>query len=198
MGGLALALYGVYLALAVGVRLVLHRRRTGSSGFKGISGRPGSVEWIGGLLFVLGWALGIAGCLFDPISALDTTAVHVAGLVLYGAGLTGTLLAQEAMRASFRIGVDEAERTALVTDGPFALVRNPIYSAMLPALLGLALLAGSAVAFGGFVLVLVALELQTRLVEEPYLLRVHGREYSEYAARVGRFVPGIGRLVHGY
>jgi protein-S-isoprenylcysteine O-methyltransferase Ste14 len=197
MGGLALALYALYLALALGLRLALHRRRTGSSGFKGISGRPGSAEWTGGVLFVLGWAVGIAGCLFDPLSALDTPAVHVAGLLLYGAGLAGTLVAQEAMRASFRIGVDEAERTALVTDGPFALVRNPIYSAMLPALLGLALLAGSAVAFAGFVLVLVALELQTRLVEEPYLLRVHGREYSQYAARVGRFVPGLGRLAHG-
>jgi protein-S-isoprenylcysteine O-methyltransferase Ste14 len=197
MGGLALALYALYLALALGLRLAVHRRRTGSSGFKGISGRPGSAEWLGGVLFVLGWGVGIAGCLFDPISALDTAAVQVAGLVLYGAGLAGTLVAQEAMRASFRIGVDETERTALVTDGPFALVRNPIYSAMLPALLGLALLAGSAVALAGFVLVVVALELQTRLVEEPYLLRVHGREYSRYAARVGRFVPRLGRLAHG-
>lgn len=197
MGGLALALYALYLALALGLRLALHRRRTGSSGFRGISGRPGSAEWIGGVLFVLGWAVGIAGCLFDPIAALDTAAVQVAGLFLYGAGLAGTLVAQEAMRSSFRIGVDETERTALVTDGPFALVRNPIYSAMLPALLGLALLAGSAVALAGFVLILVALELQTRLVEEPYLLRVHGREYSRYAARVGRFVPGLGRLAHG-
>jgi protein-S-isoprenylcysteine O-methyltransferase Ste14 len=197
MGGLALALYALYLALALGLRLALHRRRTGSSGFKGITGRPGSAEWSGGVLFVLGWAVGIAGCLFDPIAALDSTGAHVVGLVLYGAGLAGTLVAQEAMRASFRIGVDETERTTLVTDGPFALVRNPIYSAMLPALLGLALLAGSAVALAGFVLVLVALELQTRLVEEPYLLRVHGREYSRYAARVGRFVPRLGRLAHG-
>jgi protein-S-isoprenylcysteine O-methyltransferase Ste14 len=40
----------------------------------------------------------------------------------------------------------------------------------------------------------VALEVQVRLVEEPYLLRTHGAHYAEYASRVGRFVPGFGRL----
>lgn len=31
----------------------MHRLRTGSTGFKDISGRPGSLEWFGGVLFVL-------------------------------------------------------------------------------------------------------------------------------------------------
>jgi hypothetical protein len=37
---------------------------------------------------------------------------------------------------------------------------------------------------------MVALELQTRLVEEPYLSAVHGEEYAVYATQVGRFLPG--------
>lgn len=41
---------------------------------------------------------------------------------------------------------------------------------------------------------MVALALQTRLIEEPHLTRVHGKQYTVYAARVGRFLPGIGRL----
>ena len=32
-----------------------------------------------------------------------------------------------------------------------------------------------------------------RLVEEPYLHRVHGTAYDRYAARTGRFLPWIGR-----
>jgi protein-S-isoprenylcysteine O-methyltransferase Ste14 len=32
------------------------------------------------------------------------------------------------------------------------------------------------------------------LVEEPYLLRSHGGRYASYASRVGRFVPGFGKL----
>ncbi len=46
----------------------------------------------------------------------------------------------------------------------------------------------------GAVLLMVAVELQTRLIEEPYLSRVHGAQYTVYAAQVGRFLPRIGRL----
>jgi protein-S-isoprenylcysteine O-methyltransferase Ste14 len=35
--------------------------------------------------------------------------------------------------------------------------------------------------------------LQVRL-EEDHLLRLHGGAYQRYAARVGRFLPGVGRL----
>lgn len=50
------------------------------------------------------------------------------------------------------------------------------------------------VALVGFVALVAALEVQTRAVEEPYLLAVHGETYAAYAARVGRFAPRIGRL----
>jgi protein-S-isoprenylcysteine O-methyltransferase Ste14 len=99
-----------------------------------------------------------------------------------------------AMGTSWRIGVDDSERTDLVTDGPFALVRNPIFAAMLPTSLGLVLIVPNVAAVAGFVCLVVALELQTRAVEEPYLLRAHGSTYADYAGRVGRFVPGLGRL----
>ena len=50
------------------------------------------------------------------------------------------------------------------------------------------------VALIAFVVLVVALELQVRVVEEPYLLVAQGAAYADYAARVGRFVPGVGRL----
>jgi protein-S-isoprenylcysteine O-methyltransferase Ste14 len=43
-------------------------------------------------------------------------------------------------------------------------------------------------------LAVVAIEMQVRVVEEPYLRRTHGDAYTAYAARGGRFLPGIGRL----
>jgi protein-S-isoprenylcysteine O-methyltransferase Ste14 len=98
------------------------------------------------------------------------------------------------MGDSWRVGVDPAERTELVTDGPFALVRNPIFAAMIPFFAGIALLAPNALTIAGAVLLVAALELQIRFVEEPHLSRVHGQSYDDYAARVGRFVPGVGRL----
>jgi protein-S-isoprenylcysteine O-methyltransferase Ste14 len=197
---LALVAYALYMALAFGLRTAIQLRRTGASGFEGVSGRPGSAEWWAGVLFGVAIAVGIAAPLLalldvvEPVGALDTAAVHVAGIVLFVVGLAGTLAAQGAMGDSWRIGVDEQTTTELVTDGPFALVRNPIFAAMLPASAGLALMVPSVVAGGGLAALVVALELQVRVVEEPYLLRVHGERYRRYAARVGRFAPGVGRL----
>jgi len=40
----------------------------------------------------------------------------------------------------------------------------------------------------------LACEIQTRLVEEPYLLKTHGPAYQFYAGRTGRFLPKVGSL----
>jgi protein-S-isoprenylcysteine O-methyltransferase Ste14 len=200
MPGLALGLWAAFGALTLVGRALLQLRRTGSTGIAGPSGRLGSIEWTGGVLFLLALALGVVAGLLDlwdvvdPIAALNTTPVHVVGIVLFALGLGGTVAAQLAMGRSWRVGVDERERTELVTGGPFELVRNPIYAAMIPAVAGLALLVPSVVALLGLALLVVALEIQVRLVEEPYLLRAHGDAYAAYARRVGRFVPGLGRL----
>ena len=153
-----------------------------------------------GALFVLALVAGalapglqLAG-LVRPWGVLDTAAVRVAAVGLYGAGLAGTLWAQFAMGDAWRIGVRETERTALVAGGPFRWVRNPIYSSMLLVALGLALAAPNVLSALALVALLIALELQVRLVEEPYLTRVHGTSYRDYASRTGRFVPGWGRL----
>jgi protein-S-isoprenylcysteine O-methyltransferase Ste14 len=198
MATLALVLYLVYLALAFGLRTLIQLRRTGSTGFHGLGGRPGSAEWIAGVGFTLAVLLGAAAPVLalvgvvEPIDQLDRTAVHVIGLVLAVAGIAATFYAQVAMGSSWRIGVDPEERTQLVTTGPFALVRNPIFAAMLPTALGLALLVPSWVALAGLAGLAVAVELQVRVVEEPYLLGAHGETYANYAARVGRFIPGAG------
>jgi protein-S-isoprenylcysteine O-methyltransferase Ste14 len=197
---LALVLYAVYLALAFGLRTLIQLRRTGSTGFLGIGGRPGSAEWVASVGFALALALGATAPVLaltgvvEPIGALDATVVHAVGAGLAVVGIGGTLYAQIAMGASWRIGVDPDERTALVTDGPFALVRNPIYAAMLPTALGLALLVPSWIALAAFAGLTLAVELQVRVVEEPYLLHTHQGAYTTYARQVGRFVPGLGRL----
>jgi protein-S-isoprenylcysteine O-methyltransferase Ste14 len=200
VSGVALVLWLVFGLSALGGRILLQLRRHGSSGVVGVSGTPGSIEWWGGLLFVAALSTGGAAPVLeltdvvDPIEALDATAVQAAGLVLYALGLTVCVGAQLAMGASWRIGVDESERTDLVTDGPFAIVRNPIYSGVIPLVAGLTLLAPNPVAIAAFVALVAAFEIQVRLVEEPYLLGAHGDVYRDYASRVGRFVPGLGLL----
>ena len=203
MPELALTLYLLYLGLAFGLRTVIQLRRTGATGFHGLGGRPGSPEWLAGVGFTLALALGFAAPILDltdvlePIGALDARGLQLAGAAIAVVGIAATFFAQVAMGTSWRIGVDPDERTRLVTSGPFELVRNPIFAAMLPTALGLTLLVPNWAAIVGLIGLLVALELQVRVVEEPYLLKTHGAEYAAYAARVGRFVPGIGRLPVG-
>jgi protein-S-isoprenylcysteine O-methyltransferase Ste14 len=198
--GLALALLAVYGLVAFVGRALIQLRLTGSTGIKLLSRRFGSTEWLAGVLFLVAIALCVAGAVLaesdslEPIDSLDGAAGHAVGVVLAVTGLLATVGAQLAMGASWRVGVDPEERTRLVTDGPFAVVRNPIYAGVIPFFAGIALLVPSIVTIAGAILIVVALELQTRLVEEPHLLRSHGREYADYAARVGRFVPGLGRL----
>jgi transposase len=60
--------------------------------------------------------------------------------------------------------------------------------------LGLTLMVPTVVGLVGLALVVAANDLLVRLVEEPHLRRVHGEVYARYAAAVGRFVPGVGRL----
>jgi protein-S-isoprenylcysteine O-methyltransferase Ste14 len=200
MPALGLTLLLIYGLLAVGVRMVVQVHRTGSTGFAGMRGEAVSVERLAGallaaavLLCLAGTALELAGVLAS-ISALDGDLAGVLGAVLALLGIAITAIAQFAMGDAWRVGVDSSERTELVTSGPFAFVRNPIYAAMIPAFGGFALLSPNVVTIAGAVLLLVALQLQTRFVEEPYLLAAHGGRYARYAARIGRFLPGIGRL----
>ena len=197
MPELALVFLSIYGLVAFVLRILLQVVRTGSTGVIGVGGSGGAVEWLGGAFFVGGIGLAVAGAILDDdlgrIAILDGPLARTAGIVLCALGILATFGAQLAMGDEWRIGVDAEERTGLVTDGPFAIVRNPIYSGMLPFFAGVALLVPNAATVASPVLLLVALELQTRLVEEPHLVRTHGEEYERYAARVGRFFPGVGR-----
>ena len=102
--------------------------------------------------------------------------------------------AQLAMGASWRIGVDAEERTDLVTTGPYASVRNPIYTAMFAFGLGELLLVPNIVTAIGFVATVGVIELVVRRIEEPHLLAVHGDRVRSWMARTGRFLPGLGAV----
>ena len=84
------------------------------------------------------------------------------------------------------------EGAPLRTNGLFALVRHPIYSGLLAAGIGLTLRGSSVwhiLIFAGLVLLL---SLKSHW-EERMLAAVHP-EYASYAATVGRFILGIGKL----
>ena len=200
MAGLAVGMLVAFGVLAFGVRIAIQLRRTGKTGVSGLREGAGALDWLSGILFVGGMAMGAASPILvlsdvlDPISALDVGVLHAIGIVLAAAGGLAVFAAQLGMGESWRIGVSDEERTDLVTGGWFSVCRNPIYTSMIVGWLGLALLVPTWLGFAAAVMVALGLELQVRFVEEPYLMRSHGDEYRDYASRIGRFLPGIGRL----
>ena len=197
---IALSLLATFAVLGFGWRSWVQRRRTGSTGFRGISGRPGSVEWIAGAGFVVAFAIvALAPVLqlFDvvvPLGALQAAWIQILGVFLAGVGIAGTLYSQLDMGDSWRIGVDHTETTTLIHSGAFAVVRNPIFTAMVVFAFGIMLVTPNLFALIGFALVITTIELQVRTVEEPYLKATHGDAYRDYLATVGRFIPGVGRV----
>jgi protein-S-isoprenylcysteine O-methyltransferase Ste14 len=197
MNALALLLYAIFGAVALVWRIWLQWRRTGDTGLR-MRSTAGALQWWAKLTFVLAILTGIAAPIaglagLEPVSPLDETIVQIAGAIMAVLGIAATVAAQLQMGASWRMGVDTSERTDLVTTGVFGAVRNPIYTAMMITSAGIALIVGNVVAVIGLLALALALEIQVRFLEEPYLRTIHGRTYEHYAARAGRFLPRIGR-----
>lgn len=193
----ALTLFVLALLLVGGVRAAVQRRRTGDSGVRLPSGAR---DWGARLTgaaggFLTGAAAPVADLLGLPLLPwLDEPAARLTGLALAAAGIAAVFAAQLAMGASWRTTVDPTEHPPLVTTGPFRLVRNPIYAALTVVIASLALAVPNAIAVLGLAVMALGIEIQVRRIEEPYLRSVHGSDYQRYAARTGRFLPGLGRL----
>jgi protein-S-isoprenylcysteine O-methyltransferase Ste14 len=198
MAVLALILTIAWLLIVGGVRGFIQYRRMGQAPLR-IRVQSGSWQWWARVVSVLAVLLALGAPIAElagvaPFGALDQPAVRASGIVLVVVGIVGTLGSQLAMGDSWRGDVDPEARTPLVTSGPFRLVRNPVLTSTAVTALGLALMVPNVLALAMVVACVIAWQVQVRKVEEPYLLAVHGDEYRRYAARTGRFVPGIGRL----
>ena len=193
----------VFYGLGFGWRTWVQLRRYGSSGivlFR--SGRPG--QHIREALFVvLAVALLAEAALaavaprrlpgLVPLAPATAAVLRATGTVMVLGATALMLAAQLDLGASWRVGIDEGARPGLLTGGLYRYSRNPIYVAMLTALLGFALLLPSWISLGLLIGAGLGIRRHVR-DEETYLARTYGEEYRRYAARVGRFVPGVGRL----
>jgi protein-S-isoprenylcysteine O-methyltransferase Ste14 len=179
------------------IRVLVQRARTGDTGLRfGGNGPKGTAVQI----WLFGHALvGGAGCALHasgqlaPLVDVDGVA-RAAALAVSIAGSLLTLACQLAMGSSWRIGQNAAERTSLVTSGPYSIVRNPIYTCVVLACAPTVILASNALTIEAVVALVVGVEFLVRGVEEPHLINVHGDAYRAYARRVGRFVPFLGRM----
>jgi len=78
----------------------------------------------------------------------------------------------------------------LITTGPYALVRHPIYTGILTGFLGTAIALSQVRGFIGFVLIFLVLWAKLRM-EEEWMRSQFGETYSTYVHRTAALVPYI-------
>lgn len=81
-------------------------------------------------------------------------------------------------------------RHTLVTWGPYARVRHPLYAALVPHVVGFTLLSANALVAVGGVVAAALIGRRTR-IEEAKLIERYGDTYRAYARRVPRYLPRL-------
>lgn len=185
----ALAVVAVGL-LGFVLAVVAARLRRGPEAARGVRS-PRSVAGI----VVQG--LGIAAVAWNPAPAtldpLGAAALVQAALcaALMAGAIALFVWATRTMGRNWSLVARTRQDHALVTAGPFAHVRHPIYTAMALLLLAFAVGLGH-LARLPLAIVLFALGTWLRIGEEERLLAaMFGADHAAYAARVRRFVPGV-------
>jgi protein-S-isoprenylcysteine O-methyltransferase Ste14 len=91
----------------------------------------------------------------------------------------------------FQIMVTVQEDHRVIEDGPYRLVRHPVYLATIIYLTGFGLVASDWVSLGLMLVGSTALFMVRIFVEERTLVEALGSEYSLYMQRTARLVPGV-------
>jgi protein-S-isoprenylcysteine O-methyltransferase Ste14 len=125
-----------------------------------------------------------------PIWYLEKTVLQIIGMILLFVALVWIAVAQYQMSNSWRIGIDEKNKTELVTKGIFSMSRNPIFLGMLTTLFGLFLIIPNAISFMVLITGFIVVQIQVRL-EEAFLFESHGEDYNTYRSKTKRWIGAI-------
>ncbi|NOX89318.1 MAG: isoprenylcysteine carboxylmethyltransferase family protein [Calditrichaeota bacterium] len=146
----------------------------------------GLIAWIVELLL---YALNTKFRLFPAplnMQLIDSTPVKLIGVVLVIISFIIFIWALVSFRDSWRIGIDEKTQGDLVTNGIFALSRNPIFIFIDIYFIGTFLINGTLIFLIFAALTIIGLHYQI-IQEEKFLARTYGQAYQNYCARTRRY-----------
>jgi protein-S-isoprenylcysteine O-methyltransferase Ste14 len=129
----------------------------------------------------------IAGVLRGGSLAVHSLILAVIGALLFACGIALAIWARLHIGRNWGMPMTQRAEPELVTSGPYRLVRHPIYSGLLTAMLGTALvnsLLGLVV-----VAVLAAYFYYSGMVEERNLTATFPEAYPEYRSRTKMLIP---------
>lgn len=149
--------------------------------------RPSTIPWPPILIVVLA-ALSIALQHVFPLPwpGLDDLPARLAGGALCATGLALIIWGIRTLRRHNTTVLPNQAASTLVTDGPFAYRRNPIYLGDLLLFIGVSILTTNLWFFAaGFCFVALVLVLAI-LPEERHLEKMFGQQWHEYADKTRR------------
>ena len=190
----------LYLVLYMMVAFVLPSYRTyKQTGINPITfGKTGNAhDYIGFVMKVLIALLFIAVFIYSfsdkayqylvPISYLMKEVFMIVGLILIHLSLLWISVAQYQMSNSWRIGIDENNKTELITKGLFSYSRNPIFLGMIISVTGIFFILPNAITFFLMLSTYIVIQIEIRL-EENFLEKQHGQEYLSYKQTTKRLL----------
>jgi protein-S-isoprenylcysteine O-methyltransferase Ste14 len=104
------------------------------------------------------------------------------------AGLLFAVWAREHLGSNWSRCVTIKEGHELITTGPYAVVRHPIYTGILTGFLGMAIAISQVRGFIVFVLIFFVLWIKLRM-EEQWMRSQFGETYATYARHTAALVP---------
>jgi protein-S-isoprenylcysteine O-methyltransferase Ste14 len=114
----------------------------------------------------------------------------VVGLALTVAGVAFAIWARLTIGRNWSAMVTLKENHELVRRGPYRIVRHPIYTGILLAMLGSAIAFGRWPGYAGFAIAFVAFK-QKSLTEEQFMVEQFGDAYVRYRTEVKALIPGV-------
>lgn len=117
-------------------------------------------------------------------------AVAAVGCLLLIAGIAFAIFARASLGKNWSSNVALKAGHKLICEGPYAIVRHPIYTGFLLAILGSAIALNEVHALLAFPLALLGWKLKSR-VEERFMTQEFGSEYIQYRHRVKAIVPFV-------
>lgn len=110
------------------------------------------------------------------------------GAVITVAGLLFSIWARRHIGQNWSSAVTIKQNHELITSGPYAMVRHPIYTGLLFAFLGTAIALTQYRGLAAFLLIFFALWFKLRL-EEKWMRSQFGDAYIAYSRRIAALVP---------
>ena len=120
---------------------------------------------------------------------MSTPVTWIAGATLVGLGTVGYIISHFYLRSNWSLFASIKEGQKLITNGPYRLVRHPMYSSMTVIVLGSGLLISNSLILLFTPVVIIVYYIRSK--KEETLLRAEFPEYNEYSRKTKMLIPGI-------